>query len=689
MKRTLQHTLGILLAFAILLTAFPFTAVSAAYENTHINTGNQAVDIMAIAETQVGYLEGSLAGTTAGSNNLTKYGAWYDDYFNSSSFTRAAWCAMFVSWCAAQADIPPSIFTYHASCTAGVRWWKQQNCFEYSQYYDGNYVPKAGDVIYFGDSRTSMSHVGLVRYAEGGRVYTIEGNTSGQNGEVNEGGGCFRKSYSLGYSRIVGYATPNYEVGAGTAAAKIGTYKITASSLNVRAGTSTSYDILGELLRGDIVYISELSGEWGKVKLSDGTEGWCSIGTYGEYIGVDVLGSENAAAWGNSETSLDADGRLTITNRSSTDPLGYDFVLPQAIGTMTTPYLSVKVEPKSGNGYYFGVTQSDTGYFMMHDGASSDPLVLATEASFITKSETLSIDMREYWKPDEGYRIDCIRFYIAPSSSITVEYAYFATVSDKVTDTTYNLVRAGSSGGPIPSNNVSLMVPEELFIVDDTKKGSYTYSNGMLTVVSEEDDLYEVAMNVNIPFEPEKLTRLLYSVDADVRYDIELVVTTSEGDRIVSLAQDFWPDLCAERDGDYLPAKEQMAGLNLIGVYTFNGVMPEGGVSTVKKVIVQAGGKGSVIVNTVQINDNDTLVLFPDGKVVSDYSPKGEVTLPVLPGDVDNDGSVGTSDARAVLMFTVGLVDLDDTQLVAADINSDGNVSTTDARDILMMTVLN
>ena len=38
--------------------------VSAAYENTYTNTGNQRADIVAVAKTQIGYHEGSLEGTT-------------------------------------------------------------------------------------------------------------------------------------------------------------------------------------------------------------------------------------------------------------------------------------------------------------------------------------------------------------------------------------------------------------------------------------------------------------------------------------------------------------------------------------------------------------------------------------------------------------------------------------------------
>ena len=50
--------------------------VCAAYENTHTNTGNQRIDIVEVAKTQIGYHEGSLEGTTSGSNNYTKYNVW-------------------------------------------------------------------------------------------------------------------------------------------------------------------------------------------------------------------------------------------------------------------------------------------------------------------------------------------------------------------------------------------------------------------------------------------------------------------------------------------------------------------------------------------------------------------------------------------------------------------------------------
>ena len=80
--------------------------VSAAYENTYTNTGNQRADIVAVAKTQIGYHEGSLEGTTNSSNNYTKYNVWNGKIEGGY---RYAWCHAFVSWCANQAGIGTDI----------------------------------------------------------------------------------------------------------------------------------------------------------------------------------------------------------------------------------------------------------------------------------------------------------------------------------------------------------------------------------------------------------------------------------------------------------------------------------------------------------------------------------------------------------------------------------------------------
>ena len=133
-----------------------------------------------IAESQLGYKEGA--------NNDTKYGDWY-------GLPNEPWCAMFVSWCAYQAGIGTDVILKYCGCTAGMEWFVKNGRFGYKE----DYTPKAGDIIFF--LSDGASHTGIVINCVGGRVYTIEGNTSNM---------CAKRSYDLNHSTITGYGIPNY-----------------------------------------------------------------------------------------------------------------------------------------------------------------------------------------------------------------------------------------------------------------------------------------------------------------------------------------------------------------------------------------------------------------------------------------------------------------------------------------------
>ncbi len=166
------------------------------YPNTHKNTGNRIQDMIAIAKTQVGYYKAD--------GMATKYGTWYNVYVNASGdyYPSAAWCAMFMSWCADQANIPKTIFRMNAS-TVNMATWYQNNKNPGYWHDRGSYTPKAGDLIFFkfNTNNNYVNHVGIVTGISGGKVYTIEGNTSNS---VRE------RSYGLNDTAIVGYATPDY-----------------------------------------------------------------------------------------------------------------------------------------------------------------------------------------------------------------------------------------------------------------------------------------------------------------------------------------------------------------------------------------------------------------------------------------------------------------------------------------------
>ncbi len=240
-------------------------SISAAYENTHTNTGNQIEDLIAVATTQIGYTEGNsssqMGGTSGGSGNYTKYGKWY-------GINPGAWCAMFVSWCANQAGIPKTTITSHASCDIGMQWFQKNGYWQWSKCLGGTYQPKRGDIIYFRTNTNQVSdstHVGIVYNSDSSKVYTIEGNA---------GNKCQTKSYALSSAYIIGYGTPPYT--GSTVSQDLGTYIVTAASLNMRSQPSTSGTIVKVLKNGDAIVVSQISGKWAYTTFG-GVSGWVSM----------------------------------------------------------------------------------------------------------------------------------------------------------------------------------------------------------------------------------------------------------------------------------------------------------------------------------------------------------------------------------------------------------------------------
>ena len=144
--------------------------------------------LVSIALEEEGYVEGA--------NNYSKYGEWYGQKYGKE-FANGAWCAMFVSWCANQANISTTIIPEYALCSAGEQWFKSRDAFGYK----GEYTPKTGDIVFF--TSAGAGHTGIVVKCENGKLYTIEGNTSNM---------CAQRSYDLNYKTITGYGTPKYPV---------------------------------------------------------------------------------------------------------------------------------------------------------------------------------------------------------------------------------------------------------------------------------------------------------------------------------------------------------------------------------------------------------------------------------------------------------------------------------------------
>ena len=177
--------------------------------------------LLAIAGAEVGYLEKASKAqldsktANAGSTNYTKYARDLDKlgvyHAHKQGF---AWCDIFVDWCFVQTfglEVALRMTGqpkggYGAGCTESANYYRQTGRFHRSG-------PQPGDQIFFTYTNgQTMAHTGIVERVTGGRVYTIEGNTSGASGVIANGGGVCRKSYSLTYGRIGGYGRPDYSI---------------------------------------------------------------------------------------------------------------------------------------------------------------------------------------------------------------------------------------------------------------------------------------------------------------------------------------------------------------------------------------------------------------------------------------------------------------------------------------------
>lgn len=134
-------------------------------------------DLVAVAQSQVGNVGGA------------PYWSWYG--FSS----RVEWCAIFVSWCADQCGLLDSgAIPRFSGVGTGVNWFQSRG-----QWLPGSATPEPGMLIFFkwyGSDSLIADHVGIVEKVEGGKIYTIEGNS---------GDMVRRKSYPIGYGEILGY----------------------------------------------------------------------------------------------------------------------------------------------------------------------------------------------------------------------------------------------------------------------------------------------------------------------------------------------------------------------------------------------------------------------------------------------------------------------------------------------------
>ena len=247
-----------------LLPAQPVLATPTDHPNTYTNTGDFRKDIIGVAKTQIGYREGS--------NNDTKYGDWF-------GLSNNPWCAMFVSWCADQADIPESVFKRCARASPEAPYFNMK-------YYDSTqYTPNSGDLFF----TKGFTHVGLVYYISGDYFYSIEGNSNGGGSIDGDGVVSNKRRIKDYYFAIPGYTenpfiTFRYQLNGASlldAEKTYDQYKILSSNgVNLRTEASTTGQVLLALPCNIVITVTESKSAggyiWGKTTYN-GKTGWCVI----------------------------------------------------------------------------------------------------------------------------------------------------------------------------------------------------------------------------------------------------------------------------------------------------------------------------------------------------------------------------------------------------------------------------
>ena len=147
---------------------------------------------IAVAEVGVTEVDGTNCGPRVNiykaATNLAPYKSW-------------KWCAGFVCWAVREAltkcGLPTNVPGFTRPTTAGawdfINWSQQQDDRTHTLINPKSTDIWPGDIIVF-----TFSHIGIATdYAAGNVVLCVEGNTSPDNGDSNDGGGVFTRRRPL------------------------------------------------------------------------------------------------------------------------------------------------------------------------------------------------------------------------------------------------------------------------------------------------------------------------------------------------------------------------------------------------------------------------------------------------------------------------------------------------------------
>ncbi len=200
MKKALQSLLSFIICVTLIVCVLPLRAQ--AYEPTYPLpnlTGNKAIDMVAVAKSQVGYGEDSDGGTA--------YGAWMTEqsmlvgqYYD---FTYKDWCSAFFCWVADHAGISRGIVFSTLSASVNVLFGAMVLAGA-TVHYETNYTPQCGDFVFYSYNGYEMGHCAITD-GSGNYIHANVANTVVERTDNSV------YHMSLGaYFYPVCYVTPNY-----------------------------------------------------------------------------------------------------------------------------------------------------------------------------------------------------------------------------------------------------------------------------------------------------------------------------------------------------------------------------------------------------------------------------------------------------------------------------------------------
>jgi hypothetical protein len=173
------------------------------YSTNVINNESTASKIVSYELSQVG------VGDYRGNNDVI-YNTWYwGRRINGSGY---AWCMAFQAYCCNYVTGSNNVIPKLAGCPSAVSWYKNRGLFQYSNYYGGNYTPKAGDLVFYTENGgRGVCHVGMIIGSPvNGYLQTVEGNIKCSDGNWKVVKFTNNSKRKINNSYVLGYATPAY-----------------------------------------------------------------------------------------------------------------------------------------------------------------------------------------------------------------------------------------------------------------------------------------------------------------------------------------------------------------------------------------------------------------------------------------------------------------------------------------------